>query len=71
MNGGLLKTWKDQGLTQQQIIEKIYMRCISRAPTEAESSTLLKMISEAPNEEQGLQDVFWAVLNSREFIFNH
>ncbi|MCU0711651.1 MAG: DUF1549 and DUF1553 domain-containing protein [Pirellula sp.] len=70
-NGGLLKTWKDQGLTQQQIIEKIYMRCISRAPTEAESSTLLKMIAEAPNEEQGLQDVFWAVLNSREFIFNH
>jgi hypothetical protein len=71
MNGGLLKMWKDQGLSQQQIVEKIYMRCISRAPTEAESSTLLKMITEAPNEEQGLQDVFWAVLNSREFIFNH
>jgi hypothetical protein len=71
MNGGLLKMWKDQGLSHQQIIEKIYMRCISRAPTEAESGTLLKMITEAPNEEQGLQDVFWAVLNSREFIFNH
>ena len=70
-NGGLLKMWKDQGLSHQQIIEKIYMRCISRAPTEAEGSTLLKMITEAPNEEQGLQDVFWAVLNSREFIFNH
>ncbi|MFN7878091.1 MAG: DUF1549 and DUF1553 domain-containing protein [Pirellula sp.] len=71
MNGGLLKMWKEQGLNHQQIIEKIYMRCISRAPTEVESSTLLKMIAEAPNEEQGLQDVFWAVLNSREFIFNH
>jgi hypothetical protein len=29
------------------------------------------VISSAPNEDQGLQDVFWAILNSREFIFNH
>lgn len=70
-SGGLLKTWKDEGLNQQQIIEKIYMRCLSRAPTESEMANLLKLIAESPNEDQGLQDVFWAVLNSREFIFNH
>ncbi|XZE17847.1 DUF1549 and DUF1553 domain-containing protein [Pirellulaceae bacterium SH449] len=70
-SGGLLKTWKDQGLSQHQIIERIYMRCLSRAPTESETANLLKSIAESPNEDQGLQDVFWAVLNSREFIFNH
>jgi hypothetical protein len=69
--GGLLKTWKDQGLTQEQIIEKIYMRCLSRKPTEEEKQTLVKAIAEAPNADQGIQDVFWAILNSREFIFNH
>lgn len=69
--GGLLKTWKDQGLTQEQIIEKIYMRCLSRKPTEEEKGTLVKAIAEAPNADQGIQDVFWAILNSREFIFNH
>lgn len=69
--GGLLKTWKEQGLTQEQIIEKIYMRCLSRKPTEEEKQTLVKAIAEAPNADQGIQDVFWAILNSREFIFNH
>ncbi|XZE42685.1 DUF1549 domain-containing protein [Pirellulaceae bacterium SH467] len=69
--GGLLKTWKEQGLTQEQIIEKIYMRCVSRKPTEEERATLVKAIAEAPNADQGLQDIFWAILNSREFIFNH
>jgi hypothetical protein len=36
-----------------------------------EAASLKKSVAEAPNADQGLQDVFWAVLNSREFIFNH
>jgi hypothetical protein len=69
--GGLFKSWKEQGLDQTQILEKIYMRCLSRKPTEAELATLTKTIAESSNPEQGLHDIFWAVLNSREFIFNH
>jgi hypothetical protein len=30
-----------------------------------------KLVAAAPDEVQGLEDVFWVVLNSREFIFNH
>lgn len=69
--GALLKQWKDQGLTPDAIIAKIYVRCLSRQPTETEKATLLKTIEESPNKDQGMHDVFWAVLNSREFIFNH
>jgi hypothetical protein len=47
------------------------VRCLSRKPTEGERARLMQMISESGNPDQGLQDVFWAVLNSREFIFNH
>ena len=32
---------------------------------------LLAVASASPTPEQGLEDVFWAVMNSREFMFNH
>lgn len=69
--GGLLKKWKESGLDRDAIIEKIYVRCLSRKPTETERSNLVKLVAESPNGDQGLHDVFWAILNSREFIFNH
>jgi hypothetical protein len=69
--GGLLKTWKDSGLAPDAIIDRIYVRCLSRRPTDPERANLIKMVAESPNVDQGLHDVFWAILNSREFIFNH
>ncbi|MEQ1829305.1 MAG: DUF1549 and DUF1553 domain-containing protein [Pirellula sp.] len=71
VQGGLLKVWKESGLKRDAIIDKLYLRCLSRIPTETERANLIKLIAESPNEDQGLQDVFWAILNSREFIFNH
>jgi hypothetical protein len=57
--------------TPEQIIEELYIRCLSRKPTDEERSRLLALVNEAPNPQSGLDDVFWAVLNSREFLFNH
>jgi hypothetical protein len=58
-------------MTPEMIIDKIYHRCLSRKPTEPEKARLMQLISESANPDQGLHDVFWAILNSREFIFNH
>ncbi|QDV22841.1 DUF1549 and DUF1553 domain-containing protein [Aureliella helgolandensis] len=69
--GKLIPSWQEQGLSTQQILERIYMRCLSRKPTELELGTLTKMVADAGNETVGLEDAFWAVLNSREFMFNH
>ena len=54
-----------------EVIDAIFVRCLSRLPTEEERQRLTTIVSEAPNPQQGLEDVFWAVLNSREFLFNH
>jgi hypothetical protein len=66
-----LKQFKEAGLTQEQILEKLFMRCLSRKPTEAETAGLIKSIAESGNPDVGLEDALWAILNSREFIFNH
>jgi hypothetical protein len=59
------------GQTPEQIMETIFIRALTRKPTAQETQQLMEMVKQAANPEVGLQDVFWAVLNSREFVFNH
>lgn len=69
--GGLLNQWKQQGLPPEAVVDRIYFQCLSRYPTEAEKARLMQIVQESGNPDIGLHDCFWAVLNSREFIFNH
>lgn len=59
------------GKTPEQVIESIYVRTLCRKPTPDEMKGLLGLVAQAENPQQGLEDIFWAVLNSREFLFNH
>jgi len=72
IQGGLVKKWLQAGKTPAEVIDEIYLRCLTRPPTDDERSRLVATLPlEQPSIENGLQDVFWAVLNSREFLFNH
>jgi hypothetical protein len=53
------------------VIEQLYHRCLSRAPRPDELQKLLAMVDASQDKKQALEDVFWAILNSREFMFNH
>jgi hypothetical protein len=69
--GALVGKWLKEGKTPPQVIENIYIRALSRKPTADEITRLMTVVTESPNAEAGLTDVYWAVLNSREFLFNH
>lgn len=69
--GGLVRRLVTEKKSPEQILEQLYIRCLSRRPTAEESQQLLAVVQQAPSVEQGLEDVFWAILNSREFLFNH
>ena len=69
--GGIVQRMLAEGKTPEQVIESLYIRCLTRKPTPEESQKLLAIAAEAENPQVGLEDVFWAVLNSREFVFNH
>ncbi len=69
--GGLINNLLKAGKTPEQIIETIYVRSLSRKPTADEKIKLAALITDPKNPQQPLHDIFWAVLNSREFVFNH
>lgn len=56
----------------EEIVETLYIRCFTRKPTGAELKPVLADIADQPKETQAiLEDLFWALLNSKEFMFNH
>ena len=55
----------------EQILEDLYIRCFSRKPTPQEMERLVASIQDEENKQQALEDVFWALLNAKEFVFNH
>ena len=69
--GNLVGKMLQEKKTPPQIIEQMYIRCLSRAPRPEEMTKLLAAVNTATDKKQALDDVFWAVLNSREFMFNH
>jgi hypothetical protein len=70
LQGKLVETMLDAGKTPAEVVEEIYLRCLARKPTAEESAELAALYGTAEKPVAELQDVFWAVLNSREFLFN-
>jgi hypothetical protein len=53
------------------VIEDLFLRALSRRPTPKEKADLVRLLPTAPSREEAMQDVFWALINSKEFLFNH
>ncbi len=60
-----------EGDAAKHVIEHLYLVTYSRSPTSDELLECQKIITRAPKPREGLEDLLWALLNSREFLFNH
>ncbi|MEM6687831.1 MAG: DUF1549 domain-containing protein [Planctomycetota bacterium] len=70
--GRTLKQWVEQEkMSTPDVIDRIYVRALSRYPTDEERQLLVDQINPEANVVSELEDIYWAVLNSREFVFNH
>lgn len=63
MLGRLLAATDDN----QAVIEDLYLRTLSRQPTEKETATALKYCKSTKNREAVFEDLLWALVNSSEF----
>jgi hypothetical protein len=69
--GGLIDRRLKEKKAPMEIVEELYVRCLCRKPDPSERSRLEAVFAGNPNPKQPLEDVFWALLNTREFTFNH
>jgi len=61
------------GWTNEQIVDEVFLSALCRPPTEGERAKLLATLAETPAAERrtALEDLYWSVLSSKEFLFNH
>ena len=59
--------------SDEQIIEETYLLCLSRLPSDAERKRLSQIFDDSPEIErrEAVEDLFWALMTSREFLFQH
>jgi hypothetical protein len=54
-----------------EIVENLYMRVLCRPPAAEELSRWSAELKQSKSLREASEDLFWALLNSREFSFNH
>ena len=67
-----LKELADSKKTDAAIIENIYLQILSRFPVAEEKLKLTVLFNDKKmTREQNVNDLVWALINTKEFIFNH
>ncbi|MBM4069598.1 MAG: DUF1549 domain-containing protein [Planctomycetes bacterium] len=58
--------------TPAAIIDELYLGTLSRFPSEREREVMLRVFTESGDDRQAaVEDVLWALLNTRGFVYNH
>ena len=59
------------GKNDGEIIEELYLSALARKPVAAETEAATKHITSSSDRKLALEDIGWALLNSKEFLFQH
>ncbi|MEZ6142895.1 MAG: DUF1549 and DUF1553 domain-containing protein [Zavarzinella sp.] len=57
--------------SHEEKLSEIYRRAVSRPPTDAELKILLAHIEKQDKPQTAYENILWALLNSKEMMFNH
>lgn len=61
-----------EGASTADIIDNVFVRSLSRKPTDSELKSILAIVAEYGDDvATGIQDATWSILTNREFVFNH
>jgi hypothetical protein len=67
-SGWLAKRLKEEK-DDAKLLDELFLRAYARKPTAEEKAKVVELLKETPREDL-FRDLFWALLNSKEFLFN-
>jgi hypothetical protein len=78
--GGITESYLKLGMSAPMILDHLYLSTLARLPAAAEKKEILTVFREAEAQpvtatrnpkREFIEDVIWAVISGREFLFNH
>ena len=68
---GLVGELTASGKTPTEVIEDLYLTALSRSPSPPEIELMLQAFRVSDSRRAAIEDILWALLNTRRFIYNH
>lgn len=56
-------------MADEELVKQAFLRTLCRQPTPQESAAALKALSQTKNRQEWIEDLMWALISSREFLF--
>lgn len=57
--------------SDKEILDQLYLVTLSRVPSDAERQPAFNHVNKNSDKRRAWEDVMWALLNTREFLFRH
>jgi hypothetical protein len=57
--------------TDQEVLDELFLISLSRTPTPDEAKAMLDHVTKSMDKRKAWEDVHWALINSKEFLFRH
>lgn len=70
-NGKVIEEIVSQTASPAETLDRLFVHTLSRKPTYEERKELLLLLGDSARDVVALEDIFWSLLNSTEFAFNH
>ncbi len=68
---GLAARLSVEANTPETIVEELFLATLTRYPSDMERTAAVDVFTNVPDRRETVEDILWALLNSKEFLYNH
>ena len=70
-SGWISEIAESEASNEANLIREAWLRSVNRPPSPAEIDRAREHLTSAKSTEEGMTDLLWALMNTKEFILNH